>query len=169
MFFEEADEMFAGNSAILAARYAIAAQAAGIEPFTDRPGRDLTDFRDLPGGEDFFHGRHSISCIAESPPRPADAGGTAGEYSRPSWRISGCEEKRDTGPAGLARWQGGRESLWGGETTARIRGAQAGPTDLAKCDPQQGGPTKGTDKRRAAPDRSAGAGEQRLRVVFRLG
>src|SRR5262249_13602487 len=70
VLFEEADEVLARDPAVLAAGDAVAAQAAGIEPLADRPGRDLADLRDLAGGKDLLHGRHSITCLAESPPRP---------------------------------------------------------------------------------------------------
>ena len=75
--------MFAGDAAVLAARDAVAAQPARIEPLAHRARRDFTDFRDLPGGKHFLHGRHSLTCFAESPPRPADAGAGRGALGRP--------------------------------------------------------------------------------------
>lgn len=59
VLFEELDEVFAGDAAILTARDAVSAQSARIEPLTHRPRRDFANLRDLSGGEDFFHGRHS--------------------------------------------------------------------------------------------------------------
>src|SRR5205823_11482864 len=59
VLFEELDEVLAGNAPVLAARDAVAAEPARVEPFTHRPWRDFTDLRDLAGGKDFFHGRHS--------------------------------------------------------------------------------------------------------------
>src|SRR5262245_11612041 len=54
MFFQELDEMFAGNAPVLASGDAVAAEPAGIKPFTHRPRRDLADLRDLAGGKDFL-------------------------------------------------------------------------------------------------------------------
>src|SRR5262249_13013399 len=88
VLFEEADEMLARDAAVLAAGDAVAAQPARIEPLAHRPGRDLADLRDLAGGKHLLHGRHSLTCIAESSPRPAVARGTAGRGagSRPLGR-----------------------------------------------------------------------------------
>src|SRR5437764_880164 len=68
VLLEETDEVFTGDAPVLAAGDAIAPEPAGVEPLADRPGRDFTDLRDLTGSKDLFHGRHSISGIAESPP-----------------------------------------------------------------------------------------------------
>src|SRR5205085_7127478 len=54
VFFEEFDKVLAGDAAILTAGDAVAAQAAGVEPLTHRPRRDLTDLGDLSGGKDFL-------------------------------------------------------------------------------------------------------------------
>ena len=59
VFFEEFDQVLAGDAAVLAAWDAVTTQPAGVKPFTHRPRSDLTDLRDLAGGKDFFHGRHS--------------------------------------------------------------------------------------------------------------
>src|SRR6202035_2530305 len=67
VLFEEADEVLAGDAAVLAAGDAIAPQPARIEPLAHRPRRDFTDFRDLAGGKHFFHGRHSLNWYSLSP------------------------------------------------------------------------------------------------------
>src|SRR5207302_10450169 len=59
VFLEEPDEVLTGDAAVLTARDSVATEPAGVEPFTHRARRDLTDFRDLAGGKNFFHGRHS--------------------------------------------------------------------------------------------------------------
>src|SRR5581483_3849561 len=75
MFLEELDEVLAGNAAVLTAGNPVAAEPPGIEPLADGTGRHLTDFRDLAGGEHFFHGRHSNSrMFAEPSPGPVIAG-----------------------------------------------------------------------------------------------
>src|SRR5437870_4354808 len=66
VFLEEPDEVLAGNAAVLAARYPVAAETTRIEPFTHRPWCNLTDFCHLAGGKDFLHGRHSIRDFLES-------------------------------------------------------------------------------------------------------
>ena len=59
VFFQEPDEVFARDAAVLAAGDAVTPEPARIEPLAHRPRRDLADLRDLAGGENFFHGRHS--------------------------------------------------------------------------------------------------------------
>ena len=59
VLLEEPDQVLAGDAAVLAAGDAVAAEPTGIEPFTHRARCDLTNLRDLAGGKDFFHGRHS--------------------------------------------------------------------------------------------------------------
>src|SRR5262249_7633529 len=92
VFLEETDEGIAGDTAILAAGDAVAPEAAGIEPLGHRARRDLADFRDLAGGEPLphcRHCRHSIFRVAESTPRPATAGGPAGEFpTRPGGPLA---------------------------------------------------------------------------------
>src|SRR6266436_10199245 len=63
VLFEEADQVLARDAAVLAAGDAVAAEPAGIKPFTHRTGCDLTDFRHLAGGKNFLHGRHSNLCF----------------------------------------------------------------------------------------------------------
>ena len=113
MFFEEADEVLAGDAAVLAARDAIAPQAAGVEPLAHRAWSDFTDFRDLSGGKDFLHGRHSLTCFAESSPGPADAG-PAEElfvaWTLPRGRVGG----RTVGRAVPARRRAGRRDRQSG-------------------------------------------------------
>ena len=93
VFLEELDEMLAGDAAVLAAGDAVAAEPAGIEPFTHRPRRDLADLRDLAGGKDFFHGRHSSICCLLSPhaSRPV----RASQLADPSAQFAGLR-----GPSG---------------------------------------------------------------------
>lgn len=75
MLLEKLDEVLAGDASILAARDPITTQPARVEPFTHRPGRNLTDLCDLAGGKDFFHGRHSVYLVfpmfspGNAPPR----------------------------------------------------------------------------------------------------
>src|SRR5580658_2871252 len=73
MFLEEPDELLAGNAAVLAAGDAVASETAGIKPLRHRPGRDLADLRDLAGGENLFHGRHSSVFARPVPTRPPPA------------------------------------------------------------------------------------------------
>src|SRR5262249_33090556 len=115
VLLEEADEGLPGDAAILAAGDAVAAQPAGIEPLAHRPRRDLADFRDLAGGEHLLHCRHSIFRVAESSPRPATAGGPAGELSHPPWRAA--RGPRVTpggrGSCGASRGKSTGASPWG--------------------------------------------------------
>ena len=64
VLLEEAQQVLAGDAAVLRAGDAIAAQAAGIEPLAHRPGRDLADLRDLAGGEHFLHNRGLHSRVS---------------------------------------------------------------------------------------------------------
>src|SRR5207237_6796792 len=50
VLLEELDELLAGDTPVLAAGDAVAAEPARIEPFTHRARRDFTDLRDLSGG-----------------------------------------------------------------------------------------------------------------------
>jgi len=59
MLLEEAEEVLSGDPTVLRARDAISSQPARIEPLADRAGRDLADFRDLSGCEDFLHDEDS--------------------------------------------------------------------------------------------------------------
>src|SRR5262249_52167163 len=59
MLFEELDELISWYAPVLAAGDAVAAEPARIEPLTHCTWCDLADLRHLPGGKDFFHGRHS--------------------------------------------------------------------------------------------------------------
>ncbi len=54
MFLEEPDELFAGDTAILAAGDAVATSIDRNQTTWTPSGRDLTDLRDLSGGETFF-------------------------------------------------------------------------------------------------------------------
>src|SRR5216683_3534742 len=83
MLFEEANELVARNTAILAAGDAISLQTAGIKPFGHRARGDLTDFGHLAGGEHFLHGG-----LSSFTPRIA-----------PSLRRGGRQQGREAGVA----------------------------------------------------------------------
>ena len=55
VFFEEPNQVFARNTAILGTRNPIAAETAGIEPFADGAGCNLTDLGYLSSSEDRPH------------------------------------------------------------------------------------------------------------------
>src|SRR5207249_4060575 len=103
VFLEELDKVLAGDTAVLTARDAVAAQPAGIKPFADGTGRHLTDFCDLAGGKDFLHGRHSSYFeFAEPSPGPVNAG-TRPESTPPNPASPpgpcGCGHDRQGPPA----------------------------------------------------------------------
>src|SRR6188474_2337548 len=52
VFFQELDQVFAGNATVLRAGDAVAFKATGIEPLADRAGGHFTDLRDLSSSED---------------------------------------------------------------------------------------------------------------------
>src|SRR5690606_41484231 len=56
VFLEEPDEVLAGDAAILGTGNAIAAKAAGVEPFADGAGCNFADLSYLSSSEDRPHG-----------------------------------------------------------------------------------------------------------------
>src|SRR3954465_1665256 len=64
VFFQELDQVFAGNATVLRAGDTVAFEATGIEPLADRAGGHFTDLRDLSSSED-LHRRlsSSLSCF----------------------------------------------------------------------------------------------------------
>ena len=54
VLLEEADEVLAGDAAVLAAGDAVAAEPAGIEPLAHRPGATLQIFATWPVVKTFF-------------------------------------------------------------------------------------------------------------------
>lgn len=59
VLFHELDQGIEGNSSILGTGNAVAPQLPGVEPFADGAWGDVTNFGDLPSGEDIFLSRHS--------------------------------------------------------------------------------------------------------------
>src|SRR5207302_1691879 len=95
MFLEEFDEMLTRDAAILAARNPVATQSPRVEPFTHRPRRDFTNLRDLAGGKNFFHGRHSVNMISLCP--QLGAGTTGGNHAHPEKRTVWTDREVRTG------------------------------------------------------------------------
>lgn len=60
MLFEESNELFAGDPAILATGDAVAFEPAAVEPFRNGSGGHFTNFCNLTGGKHLFHRGHSI-------------------------------------------------------------------------------------------------------------
>src|SRR5262249_25470653 len=122
------------------------------EPLAHRAGRDFTDFRDLTGGKHFLHGRHSSSCIAESPPRPADAGARLGSVSArsdaPRWGVKGDARPRAgrvrLGKRGVGRISVGSPRRGGGGGRPNTGGAgQRDRQATRRTEPPAGGSGSG--------------------------
>src|SRR5262249_27317711 len=100
MLLEEADEVLAGDAAVLAAGDAVAAEPARVEPFAHRAGRDFADFRDLAGGEDLLHCR-ALRFSDLLSPRPGRGRGHTGRGpSRPPRHVPGGSGRLREGPPG---------------------------------------------------------------------
>ena len=85
VLFEEPKQVLAGDSAILRAGDAISTQAARIEPLADGAGRDLADFRDLTGGEHFFHREDSTRFNGDWRETSEDGGPSGGLPTSRRW------------------------------------------------------------------------------------
>ncbi len=133
VFLEEPDELLAGDAAVLAAGDAIPLQAAGIEPFGDGAGGNLTDLGDLSGGEHLFHGE-ALRLNSLRPRAP------------PSWAFLAGGGRVLANPRGEGRAAHDRGRRDGGCMNVR----QVGPDRIAG------------DGRLSRPDAPAGAGRSGL-------